>query len=104
MSMKLYVGGLPYSFDNGELESLFSTVGKVLSAKVIMDRDTGRSKGFGFVEMENNSDAQKAIKQLNGTSQGGRTITVNEAKPEREGSRGGGRGGFTGDNRKGGRW
>jgi cold-inducible RNA-binding protein len=103
MNTKLYVGGLPYSFDDAELERLFSTVGKVLSAKVINDRDMGRSKGFGFVEMENNSDAQKAIKQLNGTSQGGRTITVNEAKPERKQSGGSG-GGFTGDNRKGGRW
>jgi cold-inducible RNA-binding protein len=103
MSMKLYVGSLPYSFDDAELESLFSTVGKVLSAKVIMDRDTGRSKGFGFVEMENNSEAEQAIKQLNGTNQGGRTITVNKAKPERKRSGGSG-GGFAGDNRKGGRW
>lgn len=95
MSKKLYVGGLPYSFDNAELEKLFAVAGTVESAKVIMDRDSGRSKGFGFVEMSSASEAQQAIKQLNGTEQGGRTITVSEAQPERErtGGGGGGRGG-----------
>lgn len=93
MSKKLYVGGLPYSFDNAELERVFAAVGTVESAKVIMDRDTGRSKGFGFVEMASSGDAQQAIKQLNGTEQGGRTIKVSEAQPERERSGGGGRGG-----------
>src|SRR5688500_14974996 len=96
MSKKLYVGGLPYSFDNAALERLFSTVGKVISAKVIIDRDTGRSRGFGFVEMESNQEAEQAIKQLNGTDQGGHTITVNEAK-EKQGAGSGGRGRFTGD-------
>jgi len=104
MSKKLYVGGLPYSFDNAELEKLFATVGTVESAKIIMDRDSGRSKGFGFVEMSSASEAQQAIKQLHGTEQGGRTITVSEAQPERERTGGGGRGGrggFGGGNRGG---
>ncbi len=96
MNKKLYVGGLPYSFDNSELEKLFSAAGTVISAKVIIDRDTGRSKGFGFVEMETTNEAEQAIKQFNGTSHGGQTITVNEAKPERERTGGGGRGGFGG--------
>jgi RNA recognition motif-containing protein len=94
MNKKLYVGGLPYSFDNSELEKLFSAAGTVVSAKIIIDRDTGRSKGFGFVEMASANEAQQAIKQFNGTNQGGKTITVNEAKPERE--RTGGRGGYGG--------
>ena len=106
MSKKLYVGGLPYSFDNAELERVFATVGTVESAKVIMDRDTGRSKGFGFVEMSSASDAQQAIKQLNGSDQGGRTIKVSEAQPERERTGGGGggrgRGGFGGGGNRGG--
>jgi RNA recognition motif-containing protein len=94
MSKKLYVGGLPYSIDNAGLEKLFAVAGTVESAKVIMDRDTGRSKGFGFVEMSTAAEAQNAIKQLNGTDQGGRSITVNEAQPEKErGGGGGGRGG-----------
>lgn len=92
MNKKLYVGGLPYSFDNAELEKLFSTAGTVVSAKVIIDRDTGRSKGFGFVEMKTDNEAQQAIKQFNGSDQGGKKITVNEARPERERSGGGGGG------------
>lgn len=110
MTNKLYVGGLPYSFDNAALEKLFVAAGTVVSAKVITDRDSGRSKGFGFVEMSSPAEAQQAIKLLNGTEQGGRTITVNEAKPERErtgggGGRGGrgGSGGF-GGKRGGGGW
>jgi len=95
MSKKLYVGGIPYSFDNNELERLFSESGTVVSAKVIMDRDTGRSKGFGFVEMSSVDEAQQAIKRFNGSVQDGKTITVNEAKPERERTSGG-RGGFGG--------
>lgn len=98
MNKKLYVGGLPYSYDNAELEKLFSAAGTVVSAKVIIDRDTGRSKGFGFVEMASTNEAEQAIKQFNGTNQSGQTITVNEARPERErtGGGGGGRGGYGG--------
>lgn len=89
MTNKLYVGGLPYSFDNDALEKLFSPHGSVISAKVIIDRDTGRSKGFGFVEMSTDAEAQTAIKQLNETEQGGRTIKVNEAQPQKDKDRGG---------------
>jgi cold-inducible RNA-binding protein len=103
MNKKLYVGGLPYSFDNHKLETLFSESGTVISAKVIMDRDTGRSKGFGFVEMGSAEEAKQAIKQLNGSVQDGKTITVNEAKPERERT-GGGRGFGGGGNRDRNRW
>ncbi len=78
--MRLYVGGLPYQTNENDLISLFEQVGPVASATVIIDRETGRSKGFGFVDMGNNEDAQKAISQLNGTALGDRTITVNEAK------------------------
>src|ERR1700722_8492320 len=90
MNKKLYIGGIPYSFDNNKLENLFSESGTVVSAKVIIDRDTGRSKGFGFVEMGSAEEAQQAIKRLNGSVQDGKTITVNEAKPERERTGGGG--------------
>lgn len=96
MNKKLYVGGIPFSFDNAELEKLFSESGTVVSAKVIIDRETGRSKGFGFVEMSSAEEAQQAIKQLNNSVQDGKTITVNEAKPERERTGGGGRGNFGG--------
>ncbi len=94
MSKKLYVGGLPYSVDEDRLEELFSAHGDVESAKVITDRMTGRSRGFGFVEMES-ADAQKAMDALNGTDLEGRTLTVNEAKPRenRSGGFGGGGGG-----------
>ncbi len=78
--MRLYVGGLPYQTNDNDLISLFEQIGQVTSATVITDRETGRSKGFGFVDMENAEDGQKAISQLNGTSLGGRTITVNEAR------------------------
>ena len=93
MSNKLYVGGLPYSTTEEALEQLFSEHGNVESAKVITDRDTGRSRGFGFVEMETAGEAQKAISALNGTDLDGRTLTVNEAKPRENRSRGGGYGG-----------
>jgi RNA recognition motif-containing protein len=91
-SKKLYVGGLPYSFSDGDLNQLFSAHGTVESANVITDRNTGRSKGFGFVEMSSQSEAEAAIEALNGTDLEGRNITVNEAKPResRGGSRGGG--------------
>ena len=90
MSNKLYVGGLPYSTTEEALEQLFSEHGNVESAKVITDRDTGRSRGFGFVEMESAGEAQKAISALNGTDLDGRTLTVNEAKPRENRSGGGG--------------
>jgi len=80
MSKKLYVGGLSYSTTEDELQSLFSNQGTVLSAVVVTDRDSGRSKGFGFVEMASDKDAANAIEQLDGTSLGGRNIMVNEAR------------------------
>jgi RNA recognition motif-containing protein len=78
---KLYVGNLSYSTTDSGLETLFSTVGKVLSASVVMDRETGRSKGFGFVEMADQAGAQAAVEQINGKELDGRTIKVAEAKP-----------------------
>ncbi len=95
--MRLYVGGLPYQTTEQDLTDLFSQVGEVTSATVITDRDTGRSKGFGFVDMASNEEAQSAISQLNGTTLGNRTITVNEAR-ERQSS--GGRGGYQGRDRR----
>ena len=92
MGRKLYVGNLPYSADNQFLTEQFGQFGTVDSANVITDRDTGRSRGFGFVEMSSDSEAQKAIQELNGTDFEGRPLTVNEAKPQRKRS-GGGRGG-----------
>lgn len=94
MGKKLYVGNLPYSIDDAALEQQFASFGKVDSARVITDRDTGRSKGFGFVEMASDDEADKAIEQLNGTPMGGRNLTVSEARPQapREGGRGGGGG------------
>lgn len=111
MAKKLYVGGLPYSTTDAELKDAFSQAGAVTSAVVIMDKMTGRSKGFGFVEFANDDDAQKAIDQFNGKDFGGRSITVNEARPLEErprrdfrGGGGGGGGGYGGGNRGGGRW
>lgn len=78
---KLYVGGLPYSTTQDELKAAFAEIGSVASAQIIIDRATGRSKGFGFVEMENDSDADAAISKMNGADFGGRTLTVNEARP-----------------------
>ena len=78
MGNKLYVGNLPYSFRDGDLEQAFSEFGNVNSAKVMMERDTGRSKGFGFVEMSNDAEAQAAIQGLHGQNQGGRDLVVNE--------------------------
>ncbi|MFQ5929349.1 MAG: RNA recognition motif domain-containing protein [Acidobacteriota bacterium] len=89
-SNKLYVGGLPYQVTEDQLQEIFSAHGTVESAKVITDRMTGRSKGFGFVEMSSQSEAQEAIKNLNGTQLEGRSITVNEARPQQPRSRGGG--------------
>jgi len=96
---KLYVGNLSYDVDNAALEALFVTYGTVTSAEVIHDRDTGRSKGFGFVEMGDDNAAQEAIRGLNGTQQNGRPLTVNEARPKTD--RGGGGGGGYGGNRGG---
>src|SRR5205085_8257237 len=97
MGKKLYVGNLPYSVTDGDLQSMFEAYGSVQSAQVIMDRDTGRSKGFGFVEMGSDAEAQAAIDGLNGKDNGGRSLTVNEARPkEGGGGGGGGRGGYGG--------
>ena len=92
MSKKLYVGNLAYGITNSDLEEMFAAHGSVQSAQVIVDRDTGRSKGFGFVEMESDQEARAAIGALNGKEIEGRTLTVNEARPREEGG-GGGRGG-----------
>jgi RNA recognition motif-containing protein len=97
MGRKLYVGNLAYGVDSSQLEQLFSAPGTVESAQVITDRDSGRSKGFGFVEMSSDSEAQAAISALNGQDNGGRALTVNEAKPRENRSGGGGsRGGYGG--------
>jgi RNA recognition motif-containing protein len=99
MGKKLYVGNLSYDISDNELKELFAPYGAVRSAQVIADRDTGRSKGFGFVEMSSDQEAQKAIEALNGKDVGGRPLTVNEARPREErgpGGGGGGRGGYGG--------
>jgi len=98
MGSKLYVGGWPYSATEGELTDLFSAHGTVQSAKVISDKNTGQSKGFGFVEMSSGEEAQAAIAALHSTEFGGRTLIVNEAKPQapRTGGGGGRGGGFGG--------
>jgi cold-inducible RNA-binding protein len=93
MAKKLYVGNLSYTVTDSELTTMFEAHGSVRSAQVIMDRDTGRSKGFGFVEMNSDQEAQAAITALNGKDSGGRALTVNEARPRAEGSRGGHGGG-----------
>ena len=95
MTNKIYVGGLPYSATDGTLQEIFSAHGTVESARVISDKFTGRSKGFGFVEMSSGEEAEKAIQALNGTQLEGRTLTVNEARPQekRSGFGGGGGGG-----------
>ena len=93
MGTRIYVGGLPYSTTDADLENLFSASGTVSSASVVTDKYTGQSKGFGFVEMGSDSEAQAAISALNGTLMGGRTLTVNEARPREERSGGGGYGG-----------
>ena len=105
MGNKLYVGNLPYSVRDGDLEQSFSQFGAVTSAKVMMERDTGRSKGFGFVEMGSDAEAQAAIEGLHGKDMGGRALVVNEARPmeprpPRSGGFGGG--GYGGGRREGG--
>ena len=96
MSTKLYVGGLPYSVTEQQLNELFAQQGSVTSAKVITDKFTGQSRGFGFVEMSTTEEAQKAISALNGTQMDGRPLTVNEAKPQEKRTGGGGFGGGAG--------
>jgi RNA recognition motif-containing protein len=95
MESKLYVGNLPYTATEEELSSLFGQAGTVTSVAIIKDRETGRSKGFAFIEMSNSDEAQKAISILNGRDMGGRDLRVSIARPREEGG-GGGRGGFGG--------
>jgi len=104
MNNNIYVGGLPYSTTEGQLQEIFAEYGSVESARVIADKFTGRSRGFGFVEMSSGGEAQKAIEALNGTEIEGRTLTVNEARPQEKRSdrRGGGGGGGGGGRRN--RW
>jgi hypothetical protein len=109
MGNKLYVGNLPYSFRDEDMQQAFSQFGNVSSAKVMMERDTGRSKGFGFVEMGSDAEAQAAIKGMNGQNMGGRDLVVNEARPMEAraprsggGGYGGGGGGGYGGGRSGG--
>ena len=109
MGNKLYVGNLPYSYSDNDMQQAFSQYGTVASAKVMMERDTGRSKGFGFVEMGSDAEAQAAIKGMNGQSIGGRGLVVNEARPMESrpprsggGGYGGGGGGGSGGSGSGG--
>jgi len=107
MSKRIYVGGLPFNTTEAEMNTLFTTHGQVASAKLITDRDTGQSRGFGFVEMASDTEAMTAIEKLNGTDFGGRKLTVNEARPmeartgggDRGGRGGGDRGGYGGGNK-----
>jgi cold-inducible RNA-binding protein len=94
VAKKLYVGNLPYGFTDNDLQNLFTAHGTVQSAQVIMDRDTGRSKGFGFVEMSDGTEADAAIATLNGQDVNGRKLTVNEARPRED--RGGGQRSYSG--------
>jgi len=98
MGRKLYVGNLAYGVSDSDLQQMFGAHGTVQSAQVIMDRDTGRSKGFGFVEMGSDQEAQAAIQALNGKEADGRALKVNEARPKTEG---GARGGYAGGSRGG---
>ena len=102
MAIRLYVGNLSYDTTNGDLEQMFSQFGTVRSAEVVMERGTGRSKGFGFVEMGTDEEARSAISALDGKESGGRRLTVNEARPREERSRGGGGGGGYGGGHGGG--
>ena len=96
MSKRIYVGGLPFTTTEAEMNTLFATYGAVSSAKLITDRDTGQSRGFGFVEMANDAEALAAMEKLNGTDFGGRKLTINEARPMEARTGGGGRGGDRG--------
>jgi len=104
MSMKLYVGNLSFQTSSDDLQQLFAQAGTVESASVVEDRDTGRSRGFGFVEMSSKEEGAAAIEQFNGKEVNGRNLTVNEAKPRenRSGGGGGGRGGYGGGGGRGG--
>jgi cold-inducible RNA-binding protein len=104
MTMKLYVGNLSFNTTNQDLNELFGTVGTVQSSNIIEDRETGRSRGFGFVEMSSQQEGQAAIEQLDGKEVDGRTLKVNEAKPQadRGSGGGGGRGGYGGGGGRGG--
>ena len=111
MGKKLYVGNLTYGVTDSDLQQMFAPHGTVQSAQVIMDRDTGRSKGFGFVEMSSDQEGQAAITALNGKEVDGRSLTVNEARPRTEGAGkrsfgggGGGRGGYGGGGGRGNRY
>lgn len=100
MATKLFVGSLAYSATDADLEAFFATVGQVVSAKVIMDRETNRSKGFGFVEMSSEDEAKAAIEQLDGKELNGRPVAVNEAKPQENRERRSFSGGNGGDDRR----
>src|SRR5918997_455480 len=102
MSIKLYVGNLSFQTSSEDLRDLFSQAGTVESASVVEDRDTGRSRGFGFVEMSTREEGEAAIQQFNGKEFGGRNLTVNEARPREDRGGGGGRGGFGGGGNRGG--
>ena len=99
MATKLFIGSLAWATNDDSLKEFFSSVGTVVSASVIMDRETNRSKGFGFVEMSSDEEAKKAVDELNGKELDGRAIVVNEARPREERPRGGGGGGSFGDQR-----
>ncbi len=102
MSMKLYVGNISFNTSNQDLNDLFGAIGTVESANIIEDRETGRSRGFGFVEMASQAEGENAIAQLNGKEVDGRALKVNEAKPQENRSGGGGRGGYGGGGNRGG--
>ncbi len=102
MSMKLYVGNLSFNTTNQDLSDLFGEIGTVESSNIIEDRETGRSRGFGFVEMSSKEDGDNAIAQLNGKEVDGRALKVNEAKPQESRGGGGGRGGYGGGGSRGG--
>ncbi|MDD5208458.1 MAG: RNA-binding protein [Elusimicrobiales bacterium] len=97
MSKRIYVGGLPFSTTEAEMNALFATHGAVTSAKLITDRESGQSRGFGFIEMANDAEAVTAMEKLNGTDFGGRKLTINEARPMEARTGGGDRGGRGGD-------
>src|SRR5262245_26657242 len=104
MGRKLYVGNLPYEVGETELQGLFARAGSVESVTVMRDQMTGRARGFGFVEMSTDEEAQRAISELNGSQLGGRSLTVNEARPKAARSGGGGFGGGQGHRRREPRW